>query len=114
MARGRGNRNGGGVLLSFADLLKKVRRREGYSQATAAELVRDLSVRTLQAWECGQQTPPKWAQWLVLEALGGAPYVKRPASRNARPGVRKGKASASEGRKHNDKAHGSAGRAHGN
>ena len=69
--------------MSFADKLKMVRRREGYSQATAAELVRDLSVRTLQAWECGQQTPPLWAQWLVLEALGGAPYVKRPLSRNA-------------------------------
>lgn len=89
--------------MSFADKLRAARKREGYSQATAAELVRDLSVRTLQEWEHERQTPPLWAQWLVLEALGGAPYVKRPASRNARPGVRKGKAVASEGRKYNDK-----------
>lgn len=60
--------------MNFAEKLKAVRRREGYSQATAAELIPGLSTRTLQAWECSQQAPPVWAQSLVLEALGGAPY----------------------------------------
>lgn len=72
--------------MSFADKLRAVRAREGYSQSTAAELVRDLSVRTLQEWEHERQTPPLWAQWLVLEALGGAPYVKPKVRRAAGAG----------------------------
>ena len=60
--------------MTFAEKLKIVRRREGYSQATAAELIAGLSTRTLQAWESGRQSPPVWAQALVLDALGGAPY----------------------------------------
>jgi DNA-binding XRE family transcriptional regulator len=76
--------------MKFAEQLKAVRRREGYSQATAAQLIPGLSTRTLQAWECSQQSPPLWAQWLVLDALGGAPYdpsKKRRVSpvRKARP-----------------------------
>lgn len=59
--------------MTFADKLRLVRKRLGCSQASAALLIRDFNVRTLQAWEREQQTPPKWAQWLVLEALGGAP-----------------------------------------
>lgn len=60
--------------MTFSEKLKAVRRREGYSQATAAELIPGLSTRTLQAWECDRQSPPLWAQALVLDALGGAPY----------------------------------------
>lgn len=60
--------------MTFAEKLKAARRREGYSQATAAELIPGLSTRTLQAWECDRQSPPLWAQSLVLDALGGAPY----------------------------------------
>jgi len=60
--------------MTFAEQLKAVRRREGYSQATAAELIPRLSTRTLQAWECDRQSPPLWAQSLVLDALGGSPY----------------------------------------
>lgn len=60
--------------MTFSEKLKAVRRREGYSQATAAELIPGLSTRTLQAWECDRQSPPFWAQALVLDALGGAPY----------------------------------------
>jgi DNA-binding XRE family transcriptional regulator len=67
--------------MTFADKLRAVRKREGYTQKTAAALVRDLSVRTLEAWERGQQAPPLWAQWLVLEALGGAPFVPRKTAR---------------------------------
>jgi hypothetical protein len=72
--------------MSFAEKLKAVRRREGYSQATAAELIPALSTRTFQAWECSQQAPPLWAQSLVLEALGGAPYdaSKKPRVSTAR------------------------------
>lgn len=72
--------------MSFSDKLRAVRSREGYSQATSAALIRDFSVRTLQAWECEQQTPPLWVQWLVLEALGGAPYVKPKVRRAAGAG----------------------------
>ncbi len=61
-------------LMTFAEQLKAVRRREGDSQARATQLIPGLSTRTLQAWERGQQSPPIWAQSLVLEALGGAPY----------------------------------------
>ena len=60
--------------MTFVEQLKAVRRREGYSQAMAAQLIPGLSTRTLQAWEQSQQSPPLWAQSLVLEALGGAPY----------------------------------------
>lgn len=83
----------GGGRMTFADKLRAVRKRERYSQATAAELVRDLSVRTLQEWEHERQTPPLWAQWLVLEALGGAPYVKPKVRRAA--GAGRGAAKAS-------------------
>jgi len=79
--------------MSFAEQLKAVRRRERFSQAIAAQLIHGLSTRTLQAWECGRQSPPVWAQSLVLEALGGAPYdpaKKRSVSpaRKARQGKR--------------------------
>jgi DNA-binding XRE family transcriptional regulator len=60
--------------MSFAEQLKVVRRRERFSQAVAARLIPGLSTRTLQAWERNQQSPPLWAQSLVLDALGGAPY----------------------------------------
>ncbi|MGO8837562.1 MAG: helix-turn-helix domain-containing protein [Limisphaerales bacterium] len=60
--------------MTFAEQLKAVRRREGYSQAMAARLIPKLSKRTLEAWERNQQAPPLWAQALVLESLGGAPY----------------------------------------
>jgi DNA-binding XRE family transcriptional regulator len=77
--------------MSFAEQLKAVRRREGFSQAMAARRIHRLSTRTLQAWERNQQAPPLWAQSLVLEALGGPPYVaskKRKGSpaRNGRHG----------------------------
>jgi DNA-binding transcriptional regulator YiaG len=74
--------------MSFAENLKAIRRREGYSQATAAELIAGLSTRSLQAWESGRQSPPLWAQSLVLEALGGAPYdgSKKP---KVRPSIRR-------------------------
>jgi len=71
--------------MTFSEKLKAARKREGYSQATAANLIRDLSVRTLQEWEHGRQEPPKWAQWLVLEALGGAPYQKPKRRRKGIP-----------------------------
>ena len=48
--------------MTFVEQLKAVRRREGYSQAMAAQLIPGLSTRTLQAWECGRQAPPLWAQ----------------------------------------------------
>jgi len=63
-----------GERMTFAEKLKAVRRREGYTQPIAVELIPGLSTGTLQAWECGQQAPPLWAQSLVLDALGGAPY----------------------------------------
>jgi len=72
--------------MSFADKLRAVRKREGYSQSGAAELIANLSVRTLQEWEHERQTPPLWAQGLILEALGGAPYTKRPVGRAAGAG----------------------------
>jgi len=72
--------------MSFAEKLRAVRKREGYSQSGAAELIANLSVRTLQEWEHERQTPPLWAQGLVLEALGGAPYTKRPVGRAAGAG----------------------------
>lgn len=63
--------------MTFAAKLKAVRRRIDRSQAGAAKLVRDLSKRTLQAWEAGQSEPPKWAQWLLLEKLKVKPVTKR-------------------------------------
>jgi len=60
--------------MTFSEQLKAVRCREDFSQAKAAQLIHGLSTRTLQAWERGQQSPPPWAQLLVLEALGGPPY----------------------------------------
>lgn len=74
--------------MTFAEKLKTVRRREGYSQATAAELIPGLSIRTLQAWECDRQSPPLWAQSLVLDALGGAPYDAS-KKRKYRPSTRR-------------------------
>ncbi len=72
--------------MTFAEQLKAVRRREGFSQAMAVQFIHGLSPRTLQAWESGQQAPPLWAQSLVLEALGGPPYdpAKRRKGRAAR------------------------------
>lgn len=63
--------------MTFAEQLKAVRRRASYSQSAAAQLIHGLSTRTLQAWERGQQSPPLWAQALVLEALGGPMQRKR-------------------------------------
>lgn len=60
--------------MTFSEQLKAIRRREKISQATAARLIYRLSMRTLQAWERGQQAPPPWAQALVLDVLGGPPY----------------------------------------
>ena len=60
--------------MNFAEHLKAVRRRDGYTQAMAAELIPGLSLRTFQAWERSQQMPPIWAQNLVLDALGGKTY----------------------------------------
>jgi len=72
--------------MTFSEQLKAVRRREDFSQAKAAQLIHGLSTRTLQAWERGQQSPPPWAQLLVLEALGGPPYdaAKKRGGRDAR------------------------------
>jgi hypothetical protein len=74
--------------MTFSEQLKAIRRRERISQATAARLIHRLSTRTLQAWERGQQSPPPWAQLLVLEALGGPPYdaAKKRRGRPARNG----------------------------
>jgi DNA-binding XRE family transcriptional regulator len=76
--------------MTFAEQLKAVRKRDGHSQATAVQLIPGLSIRTFQAWERSQQTPPLWAQALVLEALGGAPYgpSKKRKLRRASPGGR--------------------------
>ena len=69
--------------MNFADHLKAVRRRNGYTQAMAAELIPGLSLRTFQAWERSQQTPPVWAQNLVLDTLGGKTY--QPPKKRKRP-----------------------------
>lgn len=63
--------------MTFAAKLKAVRQREGYSQATAAELAEEVPLRTYQQWEQGQQTPPPYTQALVLAALGGPPLTKK-------------------------------------
>ncbi len=60
--------------MTFKDALKAARQRESYTQAQAAEKIARLSVRTLQEWESGRQTPPLWTQLLILEALGGPPF----------------------------------------
>ena len=76
--------------MNFAEQLKAARKRDGYSQAMAVQLIHGLSIRTFQAWEQGQQTPPLWAQSLVLETLGGPPYAppkkRNPRRANVHPG----------------------------
>jgi DNA-binding transcriptional regulator YiaG len=55
--------------MNFGRELKAQRALAGLSQRQAAEAIPYLSVRTLQAWEYGHQSPPVWAQNLILEKL---------------------------------------------
>jgi hypothetical protein len=57
--------------MSFANQLRAQRERLGCSQSAFVLLMPGLPLRTLQAWERDQQTPPPWVQWLVLIAVGG-------------------------------------------
>ncbi len=55
----------------------------------AARFIPGLSIRTFQAWECNRQTPPLWAQALVLDALGGPPYEAAERKKQAVVSVKK-------------------------
>jgi DNA-binding transcriptional regulator YiaG len=54
---------------TFADELRRARKRLGCSQSAAVLLLPGLPLRTLQAWERGQQDPPKYVQTLILSNL---------------------------------------------
>lgn len=56
-------------MTNFGRELKAQRAACGLSQAQAAACFRDLSVRTLQAWETQEQSPPLWVQHVILERL---------------------------------------------
>ena len=56
-------------MTNFGRELKAQRALGGLSQTEAAAAIPYLSVRTLQCWEHGHQSPPEWAQNLILEKL---------------------------------------------
>ena len=60
--------------MTFKEALQAVRKRERYTQEQAAAQIPKLSLEMFQEWEAGREEPPQWAQELILEALGGAPY----------------------------------------
>ena len=55
--------------MTFALELKAKRAACGMSQTEASAAIPCLSVRTLQCWEQGHQSPPVWAQNLIFEKL---------------------------------------------
>lgn len=65
---------------NFGRELKAQRALAGISQRQAAEAIPFLSVRTLQCWEHGHQSPPVWAQNLILEKLSKT--KRRPKRQN--------------------------------
>lgn len=85
-------------MTNFGRELKAQRAASGLSQSQAAACFQDLSVRTLQAWETSEQSPPLWTQHLILERLAKR---KSPAGRAAGAGVR-AKRSASKRKKYNE------------
>ena len=58
----------------FSSILRAARARLNLSQTECARLIPPLSVRVLQNWERGRNTPPEWAQPLIIYAL----EVERP------------------------------------
>ena len=54
-------------MTNFGRELKAQRAACGLSQSQAAACFQDLSVRTLQAWETSEQSPPLWVQHVILE-----------------------------------------------
>jgi len=54
---------------NFGRELRAQRAAGGISQSQAAACFHGLSVRTLQAWEQGHQSPPVWAQHLILDGI---------------------------------------------
>jgi transcriptional regulator with XRE-family HTH domain len=54
---------------TFSNQLKEKRTAAGLSQTKCVLAIPLLNLRTLQAWECGQQQPPLLTQMLVLERL---------------------------------------------
>lgn len=56
-------------MTNFGRELKAQRAACGLSQSQAAARVPFLSVRTLQCWEHGHQSPPVWAQNLILKRI---------------------------------------------
>jgi DNA-binding XRE family transcriptional regulator len=56
-------------MTNFGRELKAQRAACGLSQSQAAACVPFLSVRTLQCWEHGHQSPPVWAQCLIMDKL---------------------------------------------
>jgi hypothetical protein len=73
-------------MTNFGRELKAQRAACGLSQSQAAACFRDLSVRTLQAWETSEQSPPLWIQHVILDRLSKR---KSPAGRAAGAGVGK-------------------------
>lgn len=54
---------------TFAEELLAERERLDLNQAACAALFTGLSVGTLRNWETGRNTPPEWAQPLLLDFL---------------------------------------------
>jgi DNA-binding transcriptional regulator YiaG len=56
-------------MTNFGRELKAQRAACVLSQSQAVACFLDLSVRTLQAWETSEQSPPLWVQHVILERL---------------------------------------------
>jgi DNA-binding XRE family transcriptional regulator len=83
-------------MTNFGRELKAQRAACGLSQSQAAACFLDLSVRTLQAWETQEQSPPLWVQHVILERL---------SKRKSSAGAGRKKPRAKKGKKKNDQAH---------
>ena len=64
-------------MTNFGRELKSQRAACGLSQSQAAACFLDLSVRTLQAWETSEQSPPLWVQHVILERFAKRKSSKR-------------------------------------
>lgn len=52
----------------FSDVFKTARKETGLSQARLSVLT-EIPRRTIESWEMGVSSPPKWVQRLVLAEL---------------------------------------------